>query len=106
MVTEQYFLKVFDKKTRLFQGLLPDMELLKKTFPTILVIKNAGKVQKKIKKKKIENSSNHRMTYFNTLVAIKCHRDNKKRYFSTFLRFYGFYLHIGKKRSISISELK
>ena len=52
MVTEQYFLKVFDKKTRLFQGLLPDMELLKKTFPTILVIKNAGKVQKKKKKKK------------------------------------------------------
>ena len=62
--------------------------------------KNAGKVQKNF-----ENSSNHRMTYFNTLVAIKRHRGNRKPYFSTFLCFYGFYLHIGKKRSISISEL-
>ena len=36
----------------LFQGLLPQMELLKKMFPTILDMKNAKKVQKKKKKKK------------------------------------------------------
>ena len=33
-------------KERLSQGLLPDMELLKKIFPAILDMKNANTVQK------------------------------------------------------------
>ena len=33
-------------KERLSQGLLPDMELLKNIFPTILDMKNANTVQK------------------------------------------------------------
>ena len=33
-------------KERLREGLLPDMELLKKIFPTILNMKNANTVQK------------------------------------------------------------
>ena len=60
----------------LFQGLLPQMELLKKMFPTILDMKNAKKVQKK-KKKKNPSSTKDRMVYFSICVTVKHQRHNK-----------------------------
>ena len=41
-------MNAFYNKTRLTQGLLPDLELFKKMFPSILDINNANKKQKKI----------------------------------------------------------
>ena len=58
----------------LFQGLLPQMELLKKMFPTILDMKNAKKVQKK---KKNPSSTKDRMVYFSISVTVKHQRHNK-----------------------------
>ena len=40
----------------LSHGLLPDMELLEKMFPTTLDMKNPYKVQKKKKKKKFKRA--------------------------------------------------
>ena len=43
----QYFLNAFNLQTSVAKGLLPDMKLLQKMFPTILDTENAYKVQKK-----------------------------------------------------------
>ena len=62
----------------LSHGLLPDMELLEKMFPTTLDMKNPYKVQKK-KKKKIQKSATDRMTYNYIYVGVKHCRDNNKK---------------------------
>ena len=59
---------------RLSKSLLPDMELLKKMFSTVLDMKNANKIKKKIK-----NTTKDRMTHFDISAAVKRGRDNSKQ---------------------------
>ena len=58
---------------RLSQDLLPDMELTKNIFPTILYMKNGNRVQKTF----FLTSTKDRMINFNISAAVKCRRDNK-----------------------------
>ena len=57
----------------LSKSLLPDMELLKKMFPTVLDMKYANKI------KKFKNTTKDRMTHFDISAAVKRGRVNSKQ---------------------------
>lgn len=77
-------MQYFYIKTRLSQVLLPDMELLKKTF----LIIQLWKIVTKCKKKNFQNSTEYRTTHFNISVAVICNRDKKDKFAVNLLWLY------------------
>ena len=66
------------------QGLLTDMELLKKNVSYNTVMENSNKVQKII----FQNSTEYRKTHFNISVAVICNRDKKDKFAVNLLWIY------------------